>query len=180
MPPKDEETDTIFEYLVNTSDAEWLHWRNCVPVWHYPKNEEKPKYAQLVIPTLDSVRYEKLLTLSYTVDKATLLVGGPGTAKTNTINQFISKFNPDMTTNKTITFSSLTTPGIFQMSIEGAVEKRQGRTFGPPGGKQMCIFVDDISMPYINEWGDQVRGANRISTLLLAGISFYFPASSSS
>ncbi len=156
MPSKEEETDTVFEYLVNTADGEWLHWRHCVPQWQYPRNEEKPKYAQLVIPTLDSVRYEKLLNLSYAVEKATLLVGGPGTAKTNTINQFISKFNPDTTSNKTITFSSLTTPGIFQMSIEGVVEKRQGRTFGPPGGKQMCIFVDDISMPYINEWGDQV------------------------
>ncbi|PNH08753.1 Dynein gamma chain, flagellar outer arm [Tetrabaena socialis] len=156
MPIKEEEGDTIYEYLVNTSDAEWLHWRNCVPLWTYPKNEEKPKYAQLVIPTLDSVRYERLLHLSYVVDKATLLVGGPGTAKTNTINQFISKFNQETTSNKTITFSSLTTPGIFQLSIEGAVEKRQGRTFGPPGGKSMCIFVDDISMPAINEWGDQV------------------------
>lgn len=29
--------------------------------------------------------------------------------------------------SKTITFSSLTTPQIFQVSIEGAVEKRQGR-----------------------------------------------------
>ena len=65
--------------------------------------------------------------LVHSVKGASLLVGGPGTAKTSTINQFLSKFNPDAMVSKTITFSSLTTPQIFQMAIEGAVEKRQGR-----------------------------------------------------
>lgn len=127
-----------------------------MPTWTYPKAEEKPKFAQLIIPTLDSVRFEKLLQLSYNVDKASLLVGGPGTAKTTAIMQFSGKFSPETVGSKVITFSSLTTPQIFQVTVEGAVEKRQGRTFGPPGGKQMIVFVDDISMPYINEWGDQV------------------------
>ena len=93
----------------------WQHWKNQVPNWVYPKNEEKPKFAQLVIPTLDSVRFEKLLHLSFSVEKASLLVGGPGTAKTTAIMQFISKFNPETTNSKTITFSSLTTPQIFQV-----------------------------------------------------------------
>ncbi len=99
-----------------------------------------------------------------------MLVGGPGTAKTTAINQFLGTFNPEEATSKTITFSYLTTPGIFQMSVEGCVEKRQGRTYGPPGGKAMTVFIDDISMPAINDWGDQASS----SIFPVKQISCYF------
>lgn len=41
---------------MDDSTGEWRHWAGAVPQWTYPVNEEKPKFAQLVIPTLDSVR----------------------------------------------------------------------------------------------------------------------------
>ena len=47
-----------------------------------------------------------------------LLVGGPGTAKTNITKQFLGGFNLDQATAKTIMFSSLTSPGIFQATLE--------------------------------------------------------------
>ena len=78
-------------------------------------------------------------SLVASVGKSSLFVGGPGTAKTTTIKSFMDSFDPEVMASKSITFSSLTTPNIFQFTVEASVEKRQGRTFGPPGGKKLLV-----------------------------------------
>lgn len=171
LPQKGDDDETLYEYYVNEENTEWSHWERVLPDWTYPAEQENPKWGSLVIPTLDSIRFETLLDLNYALNKPTLLVGLPGTAKTVTVNQFMAKFPVDEVKNKTITMSSLTTPSIFQFFIEGCMEKRQGKIYGPPGGKKMIVFVDDISMPNINEWGDQIT--NEIVRQLLEQKAMY-------
>ena len=67
------------------------------------------------------------------------LVGGPGTAKTSTVQQFLGRFPKDDHSSKTITFSYLTTPGIFQQAME--VRRRRRRCGGLVAVWTVCWAV---------------------------------------
>lgn len=54
-----------------------------------------------------------------------------------------------------INFSSRTTSMDVQRNIEAAVEKRTRETYGPPPGKKLLIFIDDMNMPLVDTYGTQ-------------------------
>ena len=39
--------------------------------------------------------------------------------------------------------------------MQANVDKRSGRTYGPPVGKKLIIFVDDMNMPKVDTYGTQ-------------------------
>eukprot|EP01064_Diplonema_japonicum_P034643 TRINITY_DN7253_c0_g4_i1.p1 TRINITY_DN7253_c0_g4~~TRINITY_DN7253_c0_g4_i1.p1 ORF type:complete len:4646 (+),score=1368.52 TRINITY_DN7253_c0_g4_i1:87-14024(+) len=158
--------DTVFEYRVDVKSDKWIHWNSITSDWKYPGDAKiSEDFATLFIPTLDSTRLNFLMLMNFVNKRPFLLMGGSGTAKTVTIENFlldvgncerIDQEARDLMTFKKINFSFMTSPGLFQAALQDCVEKRQGKYYGPKRNKKLTLFIDDTAMPEINEWGDQI------------------------
>ena len=146
--------ETLFDFFVS-DEGSWVRWRELVPSYEYPRSGIVDFYS-IFVPTMDNTRMQKLIDLLSTQGVPVLLTGCSGTAKTVSVQQYMGSMNPEEMLFKTINFSSATTPGTLQAALEDLLDKRIGSTFGPPAGKKMVMFLDDVSMPAINIWKDQV------------------------
>lgn len=166
LPSIKREKDTIFDFFVNIEDNKGDYKIIEVEKWK-PPEKGNVKFSQLFLPTPDSWRADFLIRSILQQPKpiysqtavtlnAVLLVGGSGTAKTSSVLMYSSTFDSSTQAFKRINFSSATSPFNFQSIIEAECDSRVGKNYAPPGGKAMTVFIDDMSMPFVNRWNDQV------------------------
>ncbi|XP_047349430.1 dynein axonemal heavy chain 8 isoform X8 [Vespa velutina] len=163
------EDETIFEYLVSDQGS-WIHWNDMVPEFEYP-SDHVLKYYKILVPNVDNTRTLFLIDIIAKQEKAVLLIGEQGTAKTVMIKSYMSNFDSEYHLQRSFNFSSASTPNMVQRVFESYVEKRVGNTYGPPSGRKLTVFIDDINMPEINEWGDQIT--NEVVRQLMEYKGFY-------
>ena len=112
--PKLKGEETIFEYLVSES-GEWEHWNNRVPTYNYPK-DSIPEYSSILVPNVDNVRTDFIMSILSKQEKAVLLIGEQGSAKTVMIKGYCLKYDPEAHLFKSFNFSSASTPYMFQVN----------------------------------------------------------------
>eukprot|EP01135_Chromosphaera_perkinsii_P002697 Nk52_evm65s226 gene=Nk52_evmTU65s226 len=144
--------DTLFDYHFNLEQLVWVAWKSIVP-----KFEGSPdmKFHEILVPTTDTVRHSWLLKNIVSIKKPVLFVGDSGTSKTATIDNFLKQLDSDYNLMLNINFSSRTTSMNVQRNLEANVEKRTKDTYGPPAGKSLVIFIDDMNMPTVDTYGTQ-------------------------
>ena len=71
--------------------------------------------------------------------------------------------DPDSHSSMNINLNCFTDSMLLQGAMESALEKKTGRTFGPPGSKRLVYFIDDLNMPEVDKYGTQQPRISHVS-----------------
>jgi dynein heavy chain len=85
--------------------------------------------------------------------KHCLSPGPTGTGKTVNIANLINLEMPEDFSSVPLTFSAQTSANQTQDAIDQKLEKRRKGIYGPPVGKKLILFIDDLNMPKKEEYG---------------------------
>ncbi|XP_006892348.1 PREDICTED: dynein heavy chain 12, axonemal [Elephantulus edwardii] len=150
-----DEKGLVYDYMYELKNrGRWLHWTELIKSTNL--GDKYTKIQDIIVPTIDTVRYTFLMDLSITYSKPLLFVGPTGTGKSVYIkDKLMNHLEKNLYFPFYVNFSARTSANQVQNIIMARLDKRRKGVFGPPMGKKCVIFIDDMNMPALEKYGAQ-------------------------
>eukprot|EP00702_Spironucleus_salmonicida_P008256 EST49547.1 Dynein heavy chain [Spironucleus salmonicida] len=146
-----QQQSTLFDFYFDLRRQVWCPWSSfLLPYQPGPDRS----FANIVVETQDTIRNTWVLDTFVKAGRNVLFVGESGTAKTTIVKNYLRSLDPETFNTLSMNFSSRTGATEVQTALEDNLEKRL-KDLGPPAGKKLVFFVDEISMPTIDIYGTQ-------------------------
>ncbi|XP_053995911.1 dynein axonemal heavy chain 7-like isoform X3 [Hylaeus anthracinus] len=145
----------VFDYrFIKEGKGKWRLWSD--ELLDGPSIPRDIPVNEIIVPTVETIRYTSLFRLLVSNEKPVLFVGPTGTGKSVYIIDFLlRKNNPTVNKPLIINFSAQTTANQTQDTIMGKLDRRRKGVYGAPISKRWIVFVDDLSMPMKELYGAQ-------------------------
>uniref|UniRef100_A0A8C8MKR5 Dynein axonemal heavy chain 12 n=1 Tax=Oncorhynchus tshawytscha TaxID=74940 RepID=A0A8C8MKR5_ONCTS len=152
--PHDEKGLVYDYYYEFKGKGRWVHWTDSIK--NINLGDKNTKVQDIIVPTIDTVRYTYLMDLCIDYGVPLLFVGPTGTGKSVYVKEkLMNNLDKDRYLPFFINFSARTSANQSQNIIMSRLDKRRKGVFGPPMGKKCVIFVDDMNMPALEQFGAQ-------------------------
>ncbi|XP_027026371.2 dynein axonemal heavy chain 12 [Tachysurus fulvidraco] len=150
-----DEKGLVYDYYYEfKGKGHWIHWNESIK--NVKIGDKNTKVQDIIVPTIDTVRYTYLMDLCINYGMPLLFVGPTGTGKSVYVKEkLMNNLDKDRYLPFFINFSARTTANQTQNIIMSRLDKRRKGVFGPPMGKKCIIFVDDMNMPAMEVFGAQ-------------------------
>ena len=122
-----------------------------VPSYEY---DPQKRFFDILVPTSDTVKYKYVLSILMFNGYNVLITGETGVGKSVVTKDFLAS-TPENIVYAFVNFSGKTTTKNLQDAFEGNLEAKRKTLLGPPGGKKMIFFIDDVNMPQLDTYGSQ-------------------------
>ncbi|TYZ58010.1 hypothetical protein PybrP1_003505 [[Pythium] brassicae (nom. inval.)] len=145
--------DNVYDVVVDDATGQWASW-----VDHTPRFAFQPgaSYFSMVVPTPDTTRFRYLLEKLLLAGRHVLYSGETGVGKSVIVQSFLDDMaRTERGLAATMSYSAQTTPRNLVEQLELKLEKKRKNLLGPPAGKRMLFFVDDLNMPALEVYGAQ-------------------------
>ncbi|XP_072736834.1 dynein axonemal heavy chain 17 isoform X3 [Ciconia boyciana] len=141
---------TIFDYYIDPETKKFMLWTEKVP--KFELDPEVPLQAS-VVHTTETIRVRYFMDLLMEKQRPVMLVGNAGTGKSVLMWDKLKVLSADEYLVQSVPFNFYTTSAMLQAVLEKPLEKKSGRSYGPPGTRRLIYFIDDMNMPEVDKYG---------------------------
>lgn len=112
--------------------------------------------ARTIIPTIDLIKYQNIMSMHIKYQQCFLLYGDTGTGKSLYLKDLLTnKLNEDDYLPNLITFAPRITAAQTQELVLLKLYKKRKNQFAPPMGKRCVVFIDEVNMSAKEIYGAQ-------------------------